>query len=494
MIRTPLDTAQAPNVSATAEPRITTNKWLTLLVMAPGVFIGNLDTSIVNISLPTMAQTFGVPLNGLIEWVVIAYLMVIAASVLTFGRLADIVGRKPLWIVGMLVFTIGSALCGLAPTLLWLVIARGFQGLGAAGMMAVGPALLTGAFPAHERGRALGMNAVTVALGISVGPALGGIVVQHLTWHGIFYINIPLGCIGLLLAFWLLHERRVYQPRPVDIPGAIFLAIGLVTLTIGVSFAQEWGWHSWRLPVTLILCLLALGSLIVVESRAAYPIIIPALLRNRRFIAANASLILSMLALFSASVLLPFYLEDVRAFSPAQAGLLLTPLPLTIAICATGAGAIADRLGTRWLAAGGLATACLGLILVSQLKPSSALWEIIGCLIVIGLGQALFQSPNNSALMGAVSPHQQGSAAGFMATSRIVGQSLSVAIAGAIFAATGGARAGLLLAARHGHHTPLTLLANSIQVFFHGFQTTLFTCAGLAVTGAIISLCFTRSE
>lgn len=491
---TQLDTLQVRKVSDTAEPRITTNKWLTLLVMAPGVFIGNLDTSIVNISLPTMAQTFGAPLNGLIEWVVIAYLMAIAASVLTFGRLADIVGRKPLWIVGMLVFTIGSALCSLAPTLLWLVIARGFQGLGAAGMMAVGPALLTGAFPVHERGRALGLNAVTVALGISVGPALGGIIVQHLTWHGIFYINIPLGCIGLLLASWLLHERRVYQRLSVDLPGAILLAIGLVTLTVGVSFAQQWGWHSWRLPATLTICLLAMGGLILVESRTAHPIIIPALLRNRRFIATNASLLLSLLALFSVSVLLPFYLEDVRAFSPAQAGLLLTPLPLTIAISATAAGAIADRLGTRWLATGGLAIACLGLILVSQLKPASAVWEIIGCLIVIGLGQALFQSPNNSALMGAVQHHQQGSAAGFMATSRIVGQSLSVAIAGAIFAGTGGAHAGALLATRSGHQTSSVLLANSIQAFFHGFQTALLACAAIAFIGVIISLCFTRSE
>ncbi len=398
------------------------NKWAVLAIVAVGIFMATLDTSIVNISLPTIAHYFGVALSGAVEWVIIAYLVVIAGVLLTIGRLADMIGHKPIWVAGLVIFTVGSAICGAAPSLGLLIAARGLQGLGGALLMSISPAMLINAFPAHKRGRALGLNAVVVALGVSVGPTLGGIITEHLTWRWIFYVNVPIGVIGFIASMRVLTERMRRGRGRFDPLGAVLLAIGLVALTMGLSFGQEWGWTSPLLLSTLVVGIIALLALVVVERRVSDPIIDLTLLRGRVFLSANASLILSFLALFAVSFMLPFYLEELRGFSTEQAGLLLTPLPLTIAVLAPFSGMLADRIGTRWLAAGGLAIACLGLVLISQLNAQSSVWDIIWRLVVTGAGQALFQSPNNSALLGAAPRGQQGSASGFLATGRVVGK------------------------------------------------------------------------
>src|SRR5712691_967126 len=203
------------------------NKWAVLAIVAVGVFMATLDSSIVNISLPTIAHYFGVPLSGAVEWVIIAYLVVIAGVLLTIGRLADMLGRKPIWAAGLIIFTAGSAICGAAPSLGLLIAARALQGLGGALIMAISPAMLTSAFSAHERGKALGMNAVVVALGVSAGPTLGGIITTYLSWRWIFYVNVPIGIVGVIATLLVLTERlhRRGQSR-FDPLGAILLAIG----------------------------------------------------------------------------------------------------------------------------------------------------------------------------------------------------------------------------------------------------------------------------
>src|SRR6266566_4681759 len=203
------------------------NKWAVLAILAIGIFMATLDTSIVNISLPTIAHYFGVPLNGAIEWVIIAYLVVIAGVLLTTGRLADMIGRKPIWVAGLIIFTTGSAICGASVSLGMLIAARALQGLGGAFIMAVSPAMLTNAFPAHERGRALGLNAVIVALGVSVGPTLGGLITEHLSWRWIFYVNVPLGIIGVIATLRVLKEARHRGRGRFDPLGALLLGIGL---------------------------------------------------------------------------------------------------------------------------------------------------------------------------------------------------------------------------------------------------------------------------
>ncbi len=464
---------------------MTTNKWVTFLIVAVGVFMSTLDASIVNISLPTIARYFGVALGGPIEWVIIAYLVVIAAVLLTIGRLSDVVGRKPIWAAGLVVFTIGSALCGAAPSLPLLIAFRVAQGLGGALLFAVSPAIITGAFPSAERGRALGANAVVVALGTSAGPTIGGVLTEHFTWRWIFYVNVPLGVIGFLATLFLLKEKRARKDVRFDPLGALLLAVGFAALTLGLSFGQEWGWASPLLIGTLALAVVALGLLIVVERRVESPILDLTLLRSRVFVSANISLILNFLALFAVSFLLPFYFEQLRHFSTQEAGLLLTPLPLTIAIVAPINGALADRVGTRWLAGGGLTIACVGLVLLGGLTVRSSVFDIAWRLVVTGAGQALFQSPNNSALMGAAPRGAQGVAAGFLATGRVVGQSASVAIAGAVFAAFGGAAAGraLVQPPSHGHALTSANLAALQRTFESGYHAAFIVCAAIAALG-----------
>ena len=270
------------------------NRWAVLALSGTAAFMTTLDSSIVNIALPSIAHAFGVALTGAVEWILIGYLVVIAATLLTFGRVADSLGRKPLFLGGLFVFTLGSALCGAAPSLGTLIAARCFQGLGAAAIFSVNIAMITRAFPASERGRALGINAILVALGVSVGPTIGGLLTQLLTWRWIFYVNLPVG--GAALAFIAIGLRpKALAAKPnLDLLGAILLTVGACSLLLGLS----WGGsaYPWLSAPVLALALTAIGSfalLAVVERRAAQPILPPELFGNSVFVVASHELVLS---------------------------------------------------------------------------------------------------------------------------------------------------------------------------------------------------------
>lgn len=403
------------------------SKWAVLSIVAVGVFMATLDSSIVNISLPAIARAFDVPLSGAVAWVIIAYLVVVAGALLTTGRLADRIGRKPIWAAGLALFTLSSAFCGGAPSLGLLITARALQGFGGAFLLAISPAMLTSAFAPHERGRALGMNAVVVALGVSAGPTLGGLLTTSLSWRWIFFVNVPLGIIGFIATLLVLDSPARRERVHFDLLGALLLALGLMAITLGLSFGQEWGWSSPQLVGVLMGGVVALVALYLVEKRVAHPMLILSLLRNRVFLSANLSLVLSRLSLFAVSFMLPFYFEELRHFPVIAAGLLLTPLPLTIAVFAPLSGALADRIGTRWLAASGLTVACIGLVLISQLNTQSSL-----------------------------------------------------------FTSLGGAMAGSMLAALP--HVPVAQLSSLQQTFVSSFHATFLACAAIAVLGIASSL------
>jgi EmrB/QacA subfamily drug resistance transporter len=467
-----------------------TNKWMILVLAAASSFMTTLDSSIVNIGLPSIARTFHTGIGGATEWIIIGYLVVIAAVLLTFGRLADIIGRKSIFMTGLVVFILGSALSGLAPSLLLLILARLFQGLGGALIFSVNVAMITSTFPSHERGLALGLNAVVVALGVAAGPTIGGIITQYLTWRWIFYVNVPICLLVLLAAFYLYREQRPRreQRERFDPLGAIVLAIGLAALTLGLSFGQEWGWLSAGTLAALGTSLLMLSVGVYVESHVEHPILNLGLLSNRVFAFANISFVLCMMALFAPGFLLPFYFEQLRGFSTIQTGLMLTPLPLMLAIFAPLSGSLADRLGSRWLSPVGLATACLGLFLLSQLNAHSAPWDIMWRLAVTGIGQGLFMSPNTRTMMGAAPRTAQGEASGLLATGRVLGQSMSVALGGTIFAALGGATAGTLLSSPQAQHLPLTSIIGLQNTFVSSFHAALLACAAFAALGIFTAL------
>ena len=463
------------------------NKWVVLVLAGTATFMTTLDSSIVNIGLPAIARSFGIPLSGSIEWVIIGYLVVIAAILLTFGRLTDMVGRKPVFLAGVAVFTLGSALCGAAPSLGVLIAARCFQGLGGAAIFAVNVAMITRAFPPSERGQALGTNAILVAMGVSLGPAIGGILTQLGTWRWIFYVNVPIGVVVSLAAWHLLTERPHVQRESFDLLGAALLAIGLGGLTLGLSFGEEWGWSSLRFLASILIGVAALSVTVWVERRVSAPLVDPALLRNRVFVSANVSLMMSMLALFAVGFLLPFYFEELQGYDALHSGLLLTPFSLTFAAVAPLAGRLADRTGSAWLSPLGLAIACVGLLLLSELTHGSSTGYLILGLIVAGIGQGLFMSPNASALMGAAPTAEQGVASGALATMRVVDQSLSVAVAGAVFTSFGGAAAGAVLAVGRESLSAQQVQALQ-QTFVAGLHAAFIVCAAIAAVGVVTAL------
>ena len=473
--------------SATGDGKEHANKWAVLAISAAGGFMTTLDSSIVNIGLPAIAKTFGVGVSGAIEWIIIGYLIVIAAVLLSFGRLADMIGRKPIYELGLVIFVVGSILSGAATTLGFLIAARIFQGLGGALIFSVNIAMITSVFPANERGRALGWNSVIIALGISVGPTIGGIITQYLTWRWIFYVNVPVGILVLLATVRVLTERAHKGQGRFDPVGAGLFAVGLASLTLGLSFGQEWGWTSPGLIAAVLIGVVALTAAIFVERRVSDPILDLALLTNRVFSSSNISFILCMLALFAPGFLLPFYFEELRGFSVVQSGLLLTPLPITLAIMAPISGTLADRVGSRWLSPLGLAVACLGLFFLSQINAQSTLFDIIWRLVLIGVGQGLFQAPNTRAMMGAAPRSEQGVASGLLATGRVIGQSLSVALAGSIFTSLGAAAAGTLLATK-AHQLPANRVGELQNTFVNGFHYALLLCAAFAALGILTAL------
>jgi len=466
------------------------NKWIMLALSATASFMTTLDGSIVNIGLPSIARTFHVGISGTTEWIIIGYLVVIAAVLLTFGRLADMIGRKPIFLMGLIVFILGSALSGLAPTLLLLILARLFQGIGGALIFSVNVAMITSTFPSRERGLALGLNAVVISLGVAAGPTIGGIITQFLTWRWIFYVNVPICMLVLYAAFYLYSEQKPPrdQHERFDLIGATPLAIGLAALTLGLSFGQEWGWLSTGTLTTLGISLLMLSVGVYVEAHVEHPIVNLGLVTNRVFAFANISFILCMMALFAPGFLLPFYFEQLRGFSIIQTGLMMTPLPLMLAIVAPISGSLADRWGSRWLSPSGLAIACFGLFLVSQINAQSSSWDIIWRLAIIGIGQGLFQSPNTRTMMGAAPRNAQGEASGLLATGRVIGQSMSVALTGTVFAALGGAAAGTLLSSLQAHNLPLTSISGLQNTFVSSFHIALLVCSAFATLGIFTAL------
>ena len=409
-------------------------RWRILSTVSVGTFMATLDGSIVNISLPRIQEAFGIDL-ATVELVVVAYLIVLGSVLLPFGRLGEVLTFKQVYLAGFALFTLASVLCGAAPSAGALVGFRVVQGVGAGMLSAMGPAIVARTFGPGERGRALGINAISVSLGLTLGPVLGGVLTELATWRAVFFVNLPVGIFAILWAMRTLPAEERSGGQRFDIPGALLSGGALFALLLALVEGQGWGWTS---PIVLGLFLafvVLLAAFLWVETHADQPMIDLGLFRNRAFSAGNASVVIAFIGLFTATFLLPFLLEDVAGMQPLEAGLLLTPIPLVTAVVAPFSGSLSDRIGSRLPASVGIAILALGLLSLVTLPAGFAPLDLVWRLALVGLGQGLFMSPNSSAVLGSVPRPRLGTASGTLAQMRIDGQALGIAISGAIVAA-----------------------------------------------------------
>jgi EmrB/QacA subfamily drug resistance transporter len=480
-------------------------KWWVLVAIGIGTFMTAMDGSIVNTILPVVNRSFGASVAA-VEWIVTIYLLVISGLLLSFGRLGDLKGHKAVYLSGFAVFLGSSAMCGLANSVTTLVIFRGCQALGGAMLAANSPAILTKSFPASQRGQALGMQATMTYLGLTVGPSLGGWLAEQLSWRAVFYINMPVGLAALALSMrFISNDRTVRTEERFDLLGAVVFMVGLVALLFGLNQGYNLGWTSLPILGSLTAAALLLVFFIFIELpadqsstehergnpqrwRPKSPMLDLRLFTSRIFSASVLAAVLNYICVYSILFLMPFYLIQGRALSSAQAGIVLTSMPVVMAIVAPFSGVISDRIGVRLPSVAGMAFLAVGLFLLSQLGPASSLQQVAISMGIAGLGTGIFISPNNSALMGSAPRYRQGIAAGILATARNVGMVLGVGLTGAIFTTALGHQGSNTSAA--------TLQASSGfgVALFDATHVSFLVAAGIAILGTTVSSTRTTSN
>jgi len=453
-------------------------RWLIFGVTVLGTFMSVLDASIVNVALPVIAINLGVELVA-VQWVVSAYLLVVTILLPLFGKAGDMYGRRKIFMLGFIIFTLGSLLCSISITIWLLVGARVVQAIGASMLMANSPAIVSITFPGKERGRALGMIGTVVAIASMSGPSLGGILVGIFNWQSIFYINLPIGLVAYLLGYLILPIEEKHQQGSFDFLGALLFAVGMTGFLLVLINGQEWGWGSNIVKVLSIMTIVLLSIFIWHEGQVKHPMIDLSLFKRWPFLAGNISGLLSFMAMFSNNMLLPFYLHSILLLSPTEIGLAITPFPLLMAVTAPVSGYLSERISPVVLTSSGLTIMMGGLLYLSTLDAQSVIWHVVLGQAVMGFGNGMFQSPNNNSVLSSVPNDKVGLASGMSALMRNVGMVSGIAVAVSVFESKRQQElAGLFLPDQ----------AAYIGAFLSAYHTALVFGACFAGLGALISL------
>jgi EmrB/QacA subfamily drug resistance transporter len=406
---------------------------LILLNVCVGQFIVGLDQRALLVALPTLTHTFNTSLTT-IQWVLLIYDLLLIGTVITVGRLGDLFGRRRFYAVGFLVFVLGSALCGAAQSAWQIILFRGLQAIGGALISANGRAVASVAFPATERGKAMGFASMAFHVGFLTGPTLGGILIDTIGWRWIFYLNLPVGIWGAYLAWKLLEESREdVKDTAIDFPGAILLMATYSLFLYAMNQFPHVGWRDPTVAMMLILSALAGALFVFVELRSRMPILSFSLFRNRLFTASMLSLFFITSTQSAISFLMPFYLQNILHFSPTQMGWILIANSVVIVLIAPVAGWLSDRMGSRLLCTVGSGVIVIGQFFLGSLGIDSSVPRIIFPLLLIGLGWAIFNSPNQSAILGSVPRDKVGTASGMNTTTARTGGAMGVALSATLF-------------------------------------------------------------
>jgi len=400
---------------------------LILLSVCIGQALVGLDQRAITVALPTLTKIFDTPFTT-IQWTILVYDLVLIGLIITMGRLGDLFGRRRFYTLGFLIFVTASALCGATQTSGQLIFFRAIQALGGSMIAANGRAIVSVNLPPEDRGRALGLTSTAFHIGFLIGPSLGGFLIDSIGWRWIFYINLPFSLAGAYLAWKVVPETRMQGKTAVDIAGALLLLLTNGLFIYAIDQLPRVGWHHPTFLLTLALSASALYFLLRAEARAKMPILILSMFRIRLFSAGLSSLFILAATLSAINFLLPFFLQSLLGYSPTQTGWIIVADSVIIMIMAPIAGALSDRFGSRVLCTTGCAIVAIAQILLASLELDASLVRIMLPLVLWGIGWSLFNAPNQSSVLGAVSSEKLGAAAGMIATTARAGGAMGVAL------------------------------------------------------------------
>src|SRR5215207_8053064 len=449
-------------------------KWWTLAAVSFGLFMIMLDNTVVNVALPAIQEDFGADLSEL-QWIVTGYALTFAALMLIGGKLSDAYGRRLMFVIGIVVFTGASLWCGLADSGEMLIAARVVQGAGAALMNPATLSIIAATFAPRERGMAIGIWAGVSALALAIGPLVGGLLTEHLSWHWIFFVNVPVGLIGIAASFLLIRESKDETHESLDIPGLATSALGLFALTYGLIEANGYGWTSARIIGSFVVAAVSLASFIVIERRRRSPMLDLSLFRSGTYTGANVTMLLVALAMFGVFFFVSLYMQNVLGYSAVQAGAAFLPMTVLIILVAPMAGKASDRYGSRWLMTIGMVLLGVMLLYLSQLSTEATFWNLLPGFVVGGIGMAMTMTPTAAAATRAVPVQKAGVGSAVLNAMRQVGGSVGVALMGAIVAHEAAGRPG-------------------VDGFMAGFERALFVASLIAFAGAIVAFALVRQE
>ena len=410
-------------------------KWWILAAVSLGMFMALLDATIVNIAIPSILTDLNTTISK-VSWVLNAYNLAMVALFLSMGRLADRYGQKLLFIGGLVLFTVFSLACGFAPNIEWLIVFRVFQGVGGAAMAPISLSILLGAFPMRQHGLAVGLWGGLGAVAAAMGPSLGGVLVEYAHWSWIFFINVPIGVIALVMAVLIVPEHRAVKHGSLDIPAIFISASGLFCLTLALVEGNSWGWTSAAIVALFVVAVAALPVFFLWESRVKSPMFDLRLLRIQSFTSANTATMLISTCMGGSLFLLVIFLQSILGYRPLNAALAITPMPLVGLILAPIVGRVVDHVGPRIPAAIGTLFFAAGMLLLAQLDASSTLADTTWRVILLGFGVGFGMPTLAAASMSSLPPQAGGVGSGSLATFRQMGFVLGVAILTAIFTHT----------------------------------------------------------
>ena len=451
-------------------------KWWTLGALCFALFMIMLDNTVVNVALPAIQRELGIS-RAELEWTVAAYALTFASLLLTGGKLGDLFGRRLIFVIGLIVFTTSSLFCGLSSSGAELITARAVQGVGAALMMPATLSIISATFAVRERGMAIGIWAGVSAMALAIGPLLGGVITEHISWNWIFYVNVPIGIAGVVAAILVVPESRdTSREQRLDLPGVLTSGIGLLAIVYALIEANQYGWTSARILCLLVIGAVALAAFVLLEQHQRLPMLDLSLFRSGTFAGANLVAILVTLAMFGIFVFFPIYMQTFLGWSPIQAGAALLPWTLMIVVFAPIAGKLSDRVGSRWLMAGGMSVVAVCCLLLSTVTLHSGFWNMVPAFLLGGLGMSFVMTPMSAAAMGAAPVDKAGVASGVLNTFRQVGVALGIGVTGAIVA-------DRAAAATRGGATPAEAFVHGLTF---GMRVSAAICFGGAIAAAIL--------